>query len=194
MGLALSHLQRQAIRNDPAWRGGHYEPDQQPAAGLALARAIAMCTYKSAELFQIRFGRRPNRNGEMPHLDLHHRFDVGGYLDHQGEIFVDRFDANSYLILSKAMDTFEFGRDAGEEAATLRRIRAQVWLVGIVSDWLFPPEDVRKLAQSMREAGVEVHYEELVTNHGHDGFLAEGHRLGPLLTAALKDPCQLAGR
>jgi homoserine O-acetyltransferase len=189
MGLALSHLQRQAIRNDPAWRGGHYAAGEQPAAGLALARGIAMCTYKSAELFQARFGRRPNRNGEQPHLDLHHRFDVGGYLDHQGQIFVDRFDANSYLVLSKAMDTFQFGRDAGEEAATLRRIRAKVLLVGIQSDWLFPPEDVRELAKRMRGVGVDASYEELATNHGHDGFLAEGDRLGPLMMAALREPC-----
>src|SRR5207302_1568938 len=82
MGLAMSHLQRQAIRNDPAWNGGHYDPAQPPAAGLALARSLAMCTYKSGELFQERYGRRPNRGTEKPHENLHDRFDVGGYLDY----------------------------------------------------------------------------------------------------------------
>jgi homoserine O-acetyltransferase len=185
MGLALSHLQRQAIRNDPDWQGGHYDPQRQPAAGLALARALAMVTYKSAELFQERYGRRPNRGTEKPHENLHDRFDVGGYLDYQGKIFVDRFDANSYLAVSKAMDTFELGRTPEDERAVLRQIRARVLLVGIVSDWLFPPEDIRRLAEHMRGAGVEARYEELDSAHGHDGFLADSAQLAPLIAAAL---------
>jgi homoserine O-acetyltransferase len=189
LALAQSHLQRQAIVNDPAWRGGHYPPDAPPAAGLALARAIAMCTYKSAELFQERYGRRPNsRSKEDPVRSLAGRYDVGGYLDYQGEIFVRRFDANSYLVISKAMDTFEIGGRPGEDAAALRRIRAKVLLVGISSDWLFPAADVRALAERMRAAGVEVRYAELDSSHGHDSFLAEGHLLYPLVTAALCEP------
>ncbi len=84
MGLALNHLQRQAIWLDPKWNGGEYSNDDPPAKGIALARAIAMCSYKSAELFEIRFGRKPNRNGEDPWADHQARFDVGGYLDYQG--------------------------------------------------------------------------------------------------------------
>jgi homoserine O-acetyltransferase/O-succinyltransferase len=102
MGLALNHLQRQAILNDPDWEGGRYTPQQQPRQGLALARQIAMLSYKSAELFDERFGRNPNRNGEDPlGLDdiggglVGGRFDIAGYLDHQGQRFIDRFDANS---------------------------------------------------------------------------------------------------
>src|SRR5258708_34327721 len=144
MGLALNHLQGQAIRNDPAWRAGHYALHQQPVAGLALARAIALCSYKSAELFSDRFARRPDRSGEDPQSSLTARYDVAGYLDYQGSIFTPRFDANSYLVLSKAMDTFDLtqGTRSSLEAA-LRRIRARLLLVGISSDWLFPPSDVR---------------------------------------------------
>jgi homoserine O-acetyltransferase len=189
MGLALSHLQRQAIRGDPAWRGGLYAPEEQPAAGLALARAIAMCTYKSDELFNERYGRRPNvRAGEDPARSPHGRFDVGGYLDYQGQIFVRRFDANCYLAISRAMDTFELGATPAEEEAALRRIRAAVLLVGITSDWLFPPADVQALAERMRAAGVDVRYAELASAHGHDAFLAHTTELVPLVAPALGEP------
>ncbi len=187
MGLALSHLQQQAIQLDPAWRGGYYSPDEPPLAGLSLARGIATCSYKSAELLQERFGRRPNRAGDDPRRSLQGRFDVGGYLDHQGAIFLRRFDANSYLYLSRAMDTFEFGATLEEEARLLARIRAGVILIGISSDWLFPPEDIRALAERMRTLGISVRYEELDSSHGHDGFLADLPQLSPLLNPALHE-------
>ena len=158
MGLALSHVQRQAIRLDPAWRAGRYGPDDPPVAGLALARAIAMCSYKSAELFRRRFARRPDRSGEDPCCSLAERFDIAGYLDHQGEKFIARFDANSYLVLSKAMDTFDLARGYDSESDALRRIRARVLLIGISSDWLFPPQEVRELAHRIRTAGAPCEY------------------------------------
>jgi homoserine O-acetyltransferase len=188
MGLALSHLQRQAIQGDPAWRGGRYPADDPPAAGLALARAIAMCSYKSEALYNERYGRRPNRGGEDPACSLAGRFDVGGYLDYQGQIFVRRFDANCYLVISKAMDLFDLGKTPAEEEAALRRVRARVLLVGIASDWLFPPGDVRALAERMRDAGVDAHYAELASAHGHDAFLADAAQLVPLVAEAVDDP------
>ncbi len=187
MGLALNHLQRQAIRQDPLWRGGHYEPDAQPVQGLALARSIAMCSYKSAALFDERFGRRPDRAGDDPHRALGERFDVAGYLDYQGQAFTRRFDANSYLVLSKAMDTFDLARGYESEAAALARIRARVLLVGISSDWLFPAADVRALAERMKVAGIDCLYHELASTHGHDGFLAEADALATLLRATLHE-------
>lgn len=190
LGLALNHLQRQAITNDPAWRGGRYEPAAQPAAGLALARSLAMCSYKSAGLFEERFARRPDRAGEDPHRSLDERFDVAGYLDYQGRTFTGRFDANTYLVLTKAMDTFDLARGHESEAAALRRIAARVVLVGIESDWLFPAESVHALGARMQAAGVDCRYEELRTAHGHDGFLADAHLLAPLLRAALEDEAE----
>ena len=173
MGLALNHLQRKAILLDPEFNGGHYADGQQPENGLALARAIAMCSYKSAELFGERYARKPNRNGEDPLRSLHERFDIAGYLDYQGEKFVQRFDANSYLAITKLMDTFDLARGYASEEKALRRIRAHVSLIGISSDWLFPPEDVRALAERIQAAGVECDYTEFESAHGHDGFLAE---------------------
>ncbi|HEX8144407.1 MAG TPA: homoserine O-acetyltransferase [Pyrinomonadaceae bacterium] len=190
MGLALNHLQRQAIRNDPAWAAGRYAPERQPVAGLALARAIAMCTYKSAALFTERFARRPDRSGEDPYHLVDGRFDIAGYLDYQGLIFTKRFDANSYILISKAMDTFELSRGYESEEAALRRIRAHVLLVGISSDWLFPASDVRALSERARQAGVRVSYAELSSSHGHDGFLADTELLEPIIRNCLEETVQ----
>jgi homoserine O-acetyltransferase len=173
MGLALNHLQRKAIVLDPKFQGGHYPPEQPPAEGIGLARAIAMCSYKSAELFGERYARKPNRSGEDPFSSLHARFDIAGYLDYQGEKFVQRFDANSYLVITKLMDTFDLARGYASEEEALSRIKAHVSLIGISTDWLFPPEDVRALAERMDAAGVQSDYTEFESAHGHDGFLAE---------------------
>jgi homoserine O-acetyltransferase len=182
MGLALGHLQRQAIMLDPNWKGGHYPDDAPPTAGLALARSIAMCSYKSAALFRERFGRHPNRRtAEDPRRALLDRFDVGGYLDHQGQVFLGRFDATSYLYISRAMETYDPTDD------DLRRITAKCELIGIGHDWLFPPEDVRELARRLSSLGVAVRYDELDTTHGHDGFLADTHLMAPALTRVLED-------
>ncbi|HMK29475.1 MAG TPA: homoserine O-acetyltransferase, partial [Terriglobales bacterium] len=126
MGLALNHIQRFAIQSDANWRGGRYSPDAPPTAGLGLARSLAMCSYKSAELFDARYGRRPNRTGEDPYQSLDARFDVAGYLDYQRSEFNARFDANTYVAISKAMDTFDLVRSYGSEDAAFERIRARV--------------------------------------------------------------------
>jgi homoserine O-acetyltransferase len=187
MGLALNHLQRHAIRNDPAWLEGGYPPAAPPANGLALARAIAMCSYKSAALFDERFSRRPDRSGEDPHAAILGRFDIAGYLDYQGSIFARRFDANSYLVISKAMDNFELARGYESEAEALGRISARLLLVGISSDWLFPARDVRALAERAQAAGVDASYAELASSHGHDGFLADAEHLAPIVRAHMDE-------
>jgi homoserine O-acetyltransferase len=187
MGLALNHLQRQAIQHDPEWNGGRYLPQRPPRRGLALARQIAMLSYKSFELFEERFARNPNRNGEDPWaLDdeggglAAGRFDVAGYLDEQGRRFVDRFDANAYLAILRTMDTWDPLRHASA-ADAFGGIRARLTFVGISSDWLFPPQDVRRFAESVRSAGVRAEYREMVSSHGHDAFLAEQAELVRLL-------------
>ncbi|MBZ5645967.1 MAG: homoserine O-acetyltransferase [Acidobacteriia bacterium] len=182
MGLAFNHLQRQAIRLDPGWEDGRYA--RQPASGLGLARAIAMCTYKSATLFDERHARRPNPH-EDPYRSLDARFDVAGYLDHQGAKMVARFDANSYLVISKAMDTFDPVRGYTSDQAAFGRIRARTTLVGISTDWLFPATDVWSLSQRIRGAGATCDYAEIDSGHGHDGFLADAHLLEPILLKAL---------
>jgi homoserine O-acetyltransferase/O-succinyltransferase len=168
MGLGLNHLQRQMIELDPAWKAGEYEPGEQPARGLAMARALATCSYKSAELFAERFARKPDRGGSD-------RFDVAGYLDYQGDRFVDRFDANAYVAITRTMDRFELSD------VQLQRIQAEIMLVSISSDWLFPPEEIAALAERLRTAGVRCVLREMKSSHGHDAFLAEPEQLAELM-------------
>jgi len=188
MGLALNHLQRQAIVDDPEWMGGHYLPQRPPRRGLSLARQVGMMSYKSQELFDERYGRNPNRNGEDPWgLDnlggglVGGRFDIAGYLDYQGERFVDRFDANSYLAILRTMDTWDPMRGFSSPEDAFGGIRAQLSFVGISSDWLFPPQTVREFAYTIRSAGVAADYREMTSAHGHDAFLAEQAELVRLL-------------
>jgi homoserine O-acetyltransferase/O-succinyltransferase len=148
-----------------------------------------VCTYKSPELFEHRFARKPDRTGEDPWASLHERglglsgerFDVAGYLDYQGEQFIDRFDANSYLALTRTMDTFDPARGYPSAETAFRRIEAEVMLVGISSDWLFPAREVAALAATMAKAGVRCEYRELISSHGHDAFLAEPDELARLI-------------
>lgn len=177
LGLALNHIQRQVIRLDSQWQGGTYLPEDGPAQGISIARQIAMLSYKSPELFEERYGRKLNRNGEDPWKHHAARFDVGGYLDHQGEKFIRRFDANSYLSITRTMDTFDPVRQYGSAKAAYGRVRAKVTLVGISSDWLFPAEDVRRLADELKANGAQAEYREIVSAHGHDAFLAEPEKL-----------------
>jgi homoserine O-acetyltransferase len=188
MGLALNHLQRQAIQHDPEWAGGHYLTQRPPRRGLALARQIAMLSYKSTVLFDERFGRKPNRNGEDPWgLDnqggglIGGRFDIAGYLDHQGERFIERFDANSYLAILRTMDTWDPLRGHASAEEAFASIRAKISFVGISSDWLFPAESVRHFAETIRATGVHIDFRLMTSDHGHDAFLAEQTELVRLL-------------
>jgi homoserine O-acetyltransferase len=180
MGLALNHLQREAIRHDPDWQNGGYLPQKPPRRGLSLARQIAMLSYKSGPLFDERFARNPNRNGENPWgLDdfggglIGGRFDIAGYLDEQGRRFVERFEANSYLAILRTMDTWDPLRGSNSLEETFGKIKAHLTFVGINSDWLFPPGDVRRFAETIRSVGVSIDYREMTSDHGHDAFLAE---------------------
>lgn len=188
MGLALNHLQRQAIQHDPEWNGGRYLPQKPPRRGLSLARQIAMVSYKSAPLFEERYGRNPNRSGEDPWLVegqgsglIGGRFDIAGYLDHQGSRFIDRFDPNAYLAILRTMDTWDPLRGYASPAEAFGRIRARLKFIGISTDWLFPAEDVRRFAETIRAAGADAEYREMISAHGHDAFLAEQAELVRLL-------------
>ena len=185
LGIGLNHLQREAIRLDPEWLGGDYYDGEGPRAGLALARGIAMTTYKSAELFHARHGRKPDRKGVAPWEKESGRFDIAGYLEYQGQLFWQRFDANAYITITKAMDLWDPQRDFQGEA--WERIRAKVLLFGISSDVLFPDSDVCAFAEELRSAGADCRYESVDSAHGHDSFLAEPDKLVGLVREFLAD-------
>jgi len=173
IGIAFNQAARRAILNDPAWQGGHYYGKSFPYQGLCLARIITMITYRSNESFERRFGRALQRAGESNPFSFQEQFAVESYLQHQGDKLTRRFDPNSFLYLSKAMDLHDLGRGYASYGAALKRIRCPVFLLGISTDILFYPQEVRGLAVEMRRCGVEARYEELRSPHGHDAFLIE---------------------
>jgi homoserine O-acetyltransferase/O-succinyltransferase len=185
-GVAMNEIGRRAIMADPDWRGGSYAAEGvYPSRGLAIARMVGMVTYHSKESMDLRFGRNPATRPVL-YPSFGPTFDVEGYLHYHGDALTKRFDANSYLYLTRAMDLYDVGRDGGE-SDWLRRIAAPVSLVGIRSDWLFPPGPIRALGDRLRDLGKDVEYHELDSPHGHDAFLKEWQQMteaiGPFVGA-----------
>jgi homoserine O-acetyltransferase len=172
MGIALNAVAREAIRIA-----------RTPDEGIALARKIAMLTYKSEPLLAQRYARNPDRGGGDPMRVARDRFDVEGYLDHQGAIFAKRMDPQAYLTLTRAMDTF----DLRERALAIAH--PQFTFVGISSDWLFLAKYVRETAERFAREGADSAYFELESDHGHDAFLAEPGALQTLLAGRLRTLC-----
>lgn len=183
--VAFSEVERQAIMADPRWQGGDYAPGQGPTTGLAIARMLAMITYQSEETMEQRFSRKPARFSTIPSPsragDLGGRFDVEGYLYYQGEQLARRFDANSYLYISRAMDLYDVSEGYPSLEAALHRLRSKALFVGIRSDFLFPAAHVRWLAEKVSALGGDATYAELDSPHGHDAFLKEWQQLADLL-------------
>jgi homoserine O-acetyltransferase len=178
---------RRAVRMDPRWRGGDYyeaAPGDGPHEGLATARMISMMTFRSDDVFSARFGREVVEPVEG--YSLWQRFQVERYLEYQGDKLVRRFDANSYLLLTKAMDLHDLGRGRGGPESAFDRLRAPLLSVGVSSDILYPPHQAREIVDLAVAAGVEADYAELDSPHGHDAFLIEhdqlAHVIAPFLT------------
>ncbi|NQV06332.1 homoserine O-acetyltransferase [bacterium] len=169
--IGLGEAQRLAIEGDAAWLGGRYPAGKQPERGLALARKIAMVSYRSPESFRDRFGR--DSDGED--------FAVQRYLRHHGAELVRRFDANAYLTLTRAMDTHDVGRARGGVPAALRSISAPTTVVGITSDVLYPTDEQREVAALIPTA----EYIELDAPDGHDAFLIETSSMSQIIGTAL---------
>jgi len=176
-GVGMSEIGRRAIMADPDWQeGDYYGTDRRPDRGLAIARMAGMMTYQSAAGQWERFGRRPAGRPAL-YPEFGGRFELESYLHYQGRELTGRFDANSYLYLSRAMDLYDVagGYESAEEAYS--RIEAQVLFVGITSDWLFPPDEVRAAAERVRQAGANARYVEIDTLSGHDAFLKDWTQL-----------------
>lgn len=178
--IAIHSLQREAMRDDPAWRDGDYAPDAPPARGMRLARKIGMLSYRSAAEFQRRFGReRTAQWGDSP---FGIEFEVESYLESHARKFVHAFDANCYLYLSRAMDLFDVAEHGGSLVAGLAHIEAsKVLIIGVETDILFPISQQREMAGILRGMGAEVTLAELPSLQGHDAFLVDRERFGPVI-------------
>jgi homoserine O-acetyltransferase len=180
--IALCSLQIRAIRNDPAFAGGdYYTKGAYPVDGLSLARGLGQVTYRTARELQDRFGRSaeaeedPQKGG---------RFAVESYLEYHGDKLVERFDPNSYIVLSEAMNHHDVGRGRGGVAQALARVRADIAVAGIASDRLYPlelQEELGRLLPGDRPVAV------VQSAFGHDGFLIETEQIGALISSALRD-------
>jgi homoserine O-acetyltransferase/O-succinyltransferase len=175
--IAFNEVARQAIMADPLWLCGDYTPNQGPQTGLSIARMLAMITYQSAETMEARFARKPVQYELVPSPtispDLGGRFDVENYLYYQGKALTRRFDANSYLYLTRAMDLYDVSDGYPSLEDALQRIRSTMLFIGIRSDFLFPAEHVRWLSHKVNCVGGNATYAELDSPHGHDAFLKE---------------------
>src|SRR5690606_7460949 len=173
---------RRIIRMDPAWRNGDYydaAPGDGPHEGLALARMVSQITFRSDDVFTDRFGRELVE--PLDGFHLWQRFQVERYLEHHGDKLARRFDANSYLVLTKAMDLHDIGRGRGGIEAAMARVRCPVVTVGVSSDILYPAHQAAEIAALARAAGVPAHDHLLDSPHGHDAFLIEHEALRELL-------------
>jgi homoserine O-acetyltransferase len=177
--IAWSTVGRNAVANDPNWRNGDYYDagaGRGPSAGLALARQVAQIHYRSEVVFERRFGRQSTN--PVDRFGMWDRFDVESYLQYQGEKLVRRFDANSYLVLNRAMDLHDIGRGRSGRGPALRRIRVPTCTMAITSDTLYPPYQQDALRDGLMGHGIPVDHVVIDSPHGHDGFLLEFEQVG----------------
>jgi len=189
--IAFDEVGRQAVMADPDWHGGKYfEHGLRPEKGLAVARMAAHITYLSESALTRKFGRNLQDREKLT-FGFDADFQIESYLRHQGMTFVDRFDANSYLYLTRAMDYFDLAADhGGQLARAFAGTRTRFCLVSFTSDWLFPTEESRSVVHALNAAGASVSFVEIETDRGHDAFLLDE----PELFAAIRGFLESAAR
>ncbi|MBN1300385.1 MAG: homoserine O-acetyltransferase [Melioribacteraceae bacterium] len=179
--IGFNQIARDAIINDPSWHEGYYK--DQPFAGLALARKIAMLTYRSYPSFWKKFGRELAYTGNG--FDAEYKFQVENYLDYQGEKLVNRFDANTYITITNTMDHHDICRDRGDLREVLNSVKQPVLSIGISSDILYPAGEQKEIIKLLPNA----EYKELKSPHGHDAFLIEFGQLEKLIKPFMHKYC-----
>jgi homoserine O-acetyltransferase len=169
--IAFDEVGRQAIMADPDWCNGDYYGKKPPARGLAVARMVGHITYMSDDSMREKFGRRFRTQETIP--DFSNVFEVESYLRYRGSQFVDRFDANSYLYITKAMDLFDLTNGHGSLAAALEHVQSRFLVLSFTSDWLYPTYQSLEIVSALRGRNRDVAFCELPSNYGHDAFLVD---------------------
>jgi homoserine O-acetyltransferase len=187
--IALNHVARRTLMADPAWRGGDYYGTPGPRAGLAAARMLGHVTYLCDGSMQRKFGRRSRRLTDA--FGSAAEFEVEHYLDHQGASFVDRFDPNSFLAITRALDDFNLAEGFPSLGDVFRSTSAKLLALTFSSDWLYPPDQLERVAEAASRAGRHVAYHEVQSDHGHDAFLIDVGEQARFIAAFLAEP-QLA--
>jgi homoserine O-acetyltransferase/O-succinyltransferase len=182
--IAFNEVGRQAIMADPEWRDGDYYGGKPPSKGLAVARMVGHITYLSDEAMQEKFGRRL-RDIHDYSFTFSADFEVESYLRHQGLSFTSRFDANSYLYISRALDYFDLSRGRRSLADAFREVRARFLVLAFSSDWLHPPYQLKEIVSALRVTHKHVSYYEVESHYGHDAFLLEREKMEGIISAFL---------
>lgn len=181
--IALHEVGRRSIMNDPDWNGGNYYGKRIPGNGLSVARMIAHISYLSDTTMHTKFGRRIQGKDEL-NFELHNEFEVESYLDYQGRSFIKRFDANSYLYITRAVDYFDYSDEKLIEALSNSNIlkeRPKYLVISFDSDWLYPSYQSLEIVGALQSAGFPTTYSEVKSIYGHDAFLLEDKKLSPIL-------------
>jgi homoserine O-acetyltransferase len=192
--IAFHEVGRQAVMADPEWRGGRYFAEgTNPRRGLAVARMGAHITYLSDAALHRKFGRK-FQDRENPTFSFDADFEVESYLRHQGSTFVERFDANSYLYLTRAMDYFDLAADYGGVLANaFRGTPTRFCVASFTSDWLFPTPESRAIVHALNAGGARVSFAEIVTDKGHDAFLLDEPELFAIVRGFLDSAARARG-
>jgi homoserine O-acetyltransferase/O-succinyltransferase len=172
--IALNELARQAIMSDPVWNKGNYYQDKKiPKNGLAVARMAAHITYMSDKGLQEKFGRKLQEKKDYE-FTFDADFQIESYLRHQGKVFVERFDANSYLYISRAMDYFDLSRQFKNGlSGAFQNHKTKFLIVSFSSDWLYPTKNSKEIVIALNASGTNVAFAEIKTDRGHDSFLVD---------------------
>jgi homoserine O-acetyltransferase len=188
-GVAWNAIARNAIMADPDWQAGaYYGTGRAPTAGIGVARMVGHVTYLSAESMRVKFGRRLQDRERYSFTLTEPDFAVESYLRHQADTFGGRFDANSYLYISRALTYFDLARDhgGGSLEQALSEARARYLLISFSSDWLYPPPDSHELEAALRADGKHVEHHPIHASYGHDSFLLEEARQAPIIASFLE--------
>lgn len=180
--IAFNAVGREAIMQDPGWNEGDYEAGGGPRVGLAIARMMAHITYVSDQSMDRKFGRRKRDTADTGPSA---QFEVESYLHHQGQSFINRFDANTYVYITRALDHFDLAGTYGSLEKAFAPVKARTLCVAFTSDWLFPSEQNRAFVLALLRAGKSASYAELKTDLGHDSFLLESPALYELVRSFL---------
>lgn len=189
-GVAWNAIAREAIMTDPAWQDGRYAgTGRKPDAGMGVARMVGHVTYLSASALHTKFGRRLQACDDIRHTITEPEFAVESYLRHQADSFAKRFDANTYLYLSRALTYFDLARQHGNGSleGALENLSARTLLIAFSSDWLYPPSASQEIAEALESLGKAVEYHLIEAPYGHDSFLVEEARQIPVIRRFLAD-------
>ena len=186
--IALRSLQREIIRSDPAWNGGRYTQDSKPLVGMSLARKLGLVSYRAADEWNTKFDRSRLPAEKLTGQRFEREFEIENYLEYNAQKFINSFDPNSYLYLSRAMDWFDVAEHGDSINGGMSKLRVnKALVVGVTTDILFPSRQQKEIADIMRETGTEVDYVEIDSANGHDAFLIDDEQFSPVVKKFLDE-------